>query len=196
MLTPSHMRQITLAFLLLLTACALHAESPVKLTDEQLRTQIVGVWYFEVLPDLKQQIAERVQYFPGGKFVADYRISGPGSEKYLRALGTWKIEEGKFSETSRETSDPAIKFPTFTRQVLAIDARHMILVTSDGTRAELWRGKAPLEDGKPTVSSLDQKKFFEELMAMHLSGWRSVPAGDGKVSFRLDSRIIEDAAHK
>jgi hypothetical protein len=143
-----------------------------------------------------KHIGTRMQYFPDGRFVGDYRISGPGSEQYLRSVGTWKVSGGQFSESAKETSDTAVSFPTFVRRVVAIDRNHMILETSDGTRAELWRGKTPLERGARSVSSLNRKKLFSELLSMHVSGYRSVPAGGGNVSFRLDSRKIEKPSHR
>ncbi len=194
--TTPDMKIIVRTIFLLAVTCSVHAAQPVKLSDEQLRTAITGVWFSEELPNLMKHIATRMQYFPDGRFVGDYRISGPGSEQYIRSIGTWKVAGGQFSETAKKTSDPAIKFPTFVRHVVAIDRNHMILETSDGARAELWRGKAQLETAKVSVSSLDRKKLFAQLLAMHVSGYRSVPAGGGNVSFRLDSRKIQNPPHK
>ena len=117
--------------------------------------------------------------------------------RYLHSVGSWKVSGGEFSETAEKTSDPAISFPIFVRQVVAIDLRHMILETSDGTRAELWRGKMPLETGARSVSSLDRKKLFSALLSMHVSGYRSVPDGGGNVSSgstaaRLKSRLTNE----
>jgi len=51
-----------------------------QLTDGQLRAQIVGVWYCEALRDTLHHNGGRLQYFPDGLFIADYRISGVASE--------------------------------------------------------------------------------------------------------------------
>jgi hypothetical protein len=167
----------------------------VKLSDEQLRAQILGVWFTEELPDLTRHIAQRMQYFANGRFIGDFRISGPGSEKYIRSLGIWSVKDARFSETAEQTSDPAIKFPSFFRYVTTIDSKHMILETEDGSRAEYWRGNGPLQSGTPSVSSVDHKQLFKELLVMHVSGYREVPDGKGAVSFRLDSRKIENPPH-
>jgi hypothetical protein len=137
-----------------------------------------------------------MQYFPDGRFIGDYRVSGPGSEQYLRSVGSWKVSNKQFSEAAEKTSDPAISFPSFVRHVVAIDRNHMILETSDGTRAELWRGKVQLETETRSVSSLNRKKLFSDLLSMHVSGYRSVPAGGSNVSFRLDSRKLEQSPHQ
>ena len=191
-----HMKSEFLIALLITVASSVYAAPPAKLSDAQLREKIVGVWFSEELPNLMKHIATRMQYFPDGRFIGDYRISGPGSEQYLRSVGRWKVSGGEFSETAEKTSDPAISFPIFVRHVVAIDPNHMILETSDGTRAELWRGKMPLETGARSVSSLDRKKLFSALLSMHVSGYRSVPDGGGNVSSRLDSRKIEKPPHQ
>jgi hypothetical protein len=183
---------VTILFTVAFRCVAIDA---VKLNDEQLRAQIVGIWFTEELPELTRHVAQRMQYFPNGRFIGDFRISGPGSEKYIRSLGIWSVKDGEFAETAEQTSDPAIKFPSFFRYVIAIDDKHMILGTEDGSRAEYWRGKGPLESSTPTVSSVDHKELLKELLAMHVSGYRDVPDGKGAVSFRLDSRKIENPPH-
>jgi hypothetical protein len=180
---------------LVLIACLSFAATPVKLTDDQLRAKIAGVWFGEELPAVTTHIGERYQYFPDGRFVADYRISGPGTERYIRSIGTWKVSGGQFSETVEHTNFEK-RFPTFIRHVTAIDTKHIVLETSDGTHAELFRGKAQLENGTPSLSSLDRAKLLKELASAHVSGFHSVPAGNGMSSFRLDSRKIEQAKHQ
>jgi hypothetical protein len=59
---------------------ALRSLSAVELSDEQLREKIVGVWYCEALRDTLHHNGGRLQYFPDGLFIADYRISSPGLE--------------------------------------------------------------------------------------------------------------------
>jgi hypothetical protein len=49
---------------------------------------------------------------------------------------------------------------------------------------------------KLVITSLNRKKLFSKLLLMHLSGYRTVPAGGGNVSFRLDSRKIEKPPHQ
>jgi hypothetical protein len=184
------MKYILCSVAFVVAAVSLHAAPPVKLSDQQLRAEIVGVWFGEELPEITRHIAQRTQYYPDGRFVSDFRISGPDTEHYIRSVGTWQVVGGQFSETTQQTSDPAIKFPTLTRHVVAIDRHHMILETSDGTRAEYWLGNGQLERVNRSVSSVDRKRLLADLAAMHVSGYHSVPAGDGSHSFQLDSRKI------
>ena len=66
---------------------SIFAAPAVELSDAQLRQKIVGVWFSEELPNLMEHIGTRLQYYPDGQVIGDYRISGPGSESYLRTLG-------------------------------------------------------------------------------------------------------------
>jgi len=109
------------AILSLVIACNSFSSEPVKLSDDQLRKSIVGVWFAEDMRDLKMHVGQRMQYFSDGHFVGDFRISGPGHERYLRSLGVWSVTDGKFSETAEQTSDPEIKFPSFFRYVVSVD---------------------------------------------------------------------------
>jgi hypothetical protein len=72
-----------------------------QLTDEQLRAQIVGVWYCEALRDTLHHNGGRLQYFPDGLFIADYRISSVASEQYVRTRGRWSVDHRVFTETAR-----------------------------------------------------------------------------------------------
>ena len=184
------------AILSLVIACNSFSSEPVKLSDDQLRKSIVGVWFAEDMRDLKMHVGQRMQYFSDGHFVGDFRISGPGHERYLRSLGVWSVTDGKFSETAEQTSDPEIKFPSFFRYVVSVDSKHMILGLDDSSRTEWWRGKWPLEHLDPTVSSADHKQLFEQLLEMHVSGYREVPDGKGSVSSRLDSRMLGNPPSK
>src|SRR5689334_19800806 len=93
-----------LTLLLVVIASVTFAAAPVKLSDDQLRAKIAGVWFTEELPEVTTHIGERYQYFPDGRFVSDFRISGPGSERYIRSIGTWKVSGGQFSETVQQTN--------------------------------------------------------------------------------------------
>ena len=187
---PRILKFAVLTALLLGIAFPLHAAPPVKLSDEQLRTKITGVWFAEELPHLMRHIGERMQYFPDGRFLGDYRISTPNGEHYLRNAGTWKVSGGQFSETTEKCSEPGLKLPTLVRHVVTIDREHMIIETSDGTRSELWRGDVELEKGRRSVSSVDRKKLFAQLLAMRVSGYRFEPIGNGKSRIRIDTRKI------
>jgi hypothetical protein len=177
----------TLAFVLCSTA---YAAAPVKLSDEQLRAAIAGAWFSEELPQMMRHIAERMQYFPDGRFIGDYRISTPSSEHYIRNTGTWKVKNGQFSEATERCSESGINLPTLVRHVVVIDRAHMIIETSDGTRSELWRGDFPLEKDHRTVSKVDRKELFSQLLAMRVSGYRLVPSGKGYATIRIDTRKI------
>ena len=166
-----------------------YAAPAVKLSDEELRAKIAGVWFSEELPQMMRHIAERMQYFPDGRFVGDYRISTPSSEHYIRNIGTWKVDGGQFSETTEKCSDP-VKLPTLVRHLVVIDRGHMIIETNDGTRSELWRGDFELEKGRRSVSSVDRKKLFAQLLAIHVSGYRFEPVGNGYSRIRIDTRKI------
>jgi hypothetical protein len=186
------MKYVPFLIAFVLVGVSLRAAAPVKLSDQQLRDEIVGVWFGEELPEITRHIAQRTLYYPDGRFVSDFRISGPDMEHYLRSVGTWQVVAGKFSETTQQTSEPGIKFPTLIRHVTAIDHRHMMLETSDSTRAEYWRGSGQLERGNHSVSSVDRKRLLADLGAMHVSGYHSVPAGNGSHSFQIDSRKIRN----
>jgi hypothetical protein len=164
------------------------------LSDEQLRAQIAGVWYCEDMQEVTKHAAGRLQYFPDGRFIADYRVSGPGNEHYIRTLGTWKVAGGLFTESVSKHSDPKQSFGTLVRRVIAIDKRRMILGPADGgsARFEIWRGKTKLDDSEGSMASI-QKKLLTDLESMHISGFRPIPAGNGMVSWRLDSRKIQTA---
>jgi len=153
-------KQFTIFALALMLCASLYGSPPVKLSDEQLRTAIVGVWFSEELPQMMRHIAERMQYFPDGRFVGDYRISTPSSEHYIRNAGTWKVSGGQFSEATDKCSEPGVNLPTLVRHGVVMDHTHMIIETADGTRSELWRCEFPLEKNNRTVSSVDHKKAF------------------------------------
>jgi len=187
---PRFLNLAIAATLALIIDFTLYASPPVKMSDEQLRSAIAGVWFGEELPQLMRHIAERMQYFPNGTFVGDYRLSTPSSEHYIRNLGTWKVSGGQFSETTEKCSEQGVNFPTLIRHVVIIDHTHMILETADGTRAELWRGDFPLEKNQRTISSVDHKKLFSQLLAMRVSGYRLVPSGKGYSTIRIDTRKI------
>ena len=189
-MSPRFLNFAIFAALALIVHSAVYASPAVKLSDEQLRSAIAGVWFSEELPQLMRHIAERMQYFPDGRFVGDYRISTPSSEHYIRNAGMWKVTGGQFSETTEKCSEPDVNIPTLTRHVVVIDRTHMIIETTDGTRSELWRGDFPLEKNHRAVSSVDHKKLFSQLLAMHVSGYRLVPSGKGYSTIRIDTRKI------
>ena len=83
---PRFLNLAIAATLALIIDFTLYASPPVKMSDEQLRSAIAGVWFGEELPQLMRHIAERMQYFPNGTFVGDYRLSTPSSEHYIRNL--------------------------------------------------------------------------------------------------------------
>jgi hypothetical protein len=161
--------------------------------DKQLRAQIVGVWYTEEMKEITRHIAGRLQYFPDGRFIADHRISSSGGEQYVRTSGRWSVDQGLFAETVDESS-PKKNIPPLVRRVIAIDSRHMIIAPADNDKArvEIWRGKTKLDASEDAKDSM-QKKLLADLESMHVSGFRRQDAGNGKVSWRLDSRLIEAA---
>jgi len=165
-----------------------------QLSDKQLRAQIVGVWYTEDMKEVTRHVGGRLQYFPDGRFIADYRISTPGGEQYVRTVGRWNVDHGLFAETVDKISDPKENIPPLVRRVVAIDSRHMILAPAGGAsaRLEIWRGKTKLDASEGSTAAI-QKKLLADLESMHVSGFRPVPAGNDMVSWRLDSRKIQTA---
>ena len=187
------MKTILLLVLALLVQWPLQGAPPVKPADEQLRTKIVGVWFGEELVPPMRHVGQRSQYFPDGRFACDSRLSSPGGEHYIRNIGRWTVNGGVFSDTTTSCSDP-VKIPTLIRHVVVIDHGHMILETDNGTRFEMWRGPFELETGGQSLTSVNHKRLFEELMAMHVSGYRLVPAGKGYSSIRFDTRVTAKPA--
>ena len=115
------MKLTVLATLAVMIGSSIYPAPPVKLSDEKLREAIAGAWFSEELPQMMRHIAERMQYFPDGRFIGDYRISTPSSEHYIRNTGTWKVSNGKFSEATEKCSEPGINLPTLVRHVVVID---------------------------------------------------------------------------
>jgi hypothetical protein len=195
-ITPwiSSMRALMLsASLLALSLCPLAAE----LSDDQLRAQIVGVWYCEDLRDTLRHNGGRLQYFPDGLFIADYRLSSPGSEQYVRTRGRWRVTHGIFTETAEYIAGTSESIPKLGRRVVAIDAKKMVLAPAAGgsARFTIWRGKTKLDATEHSIEAT-QKKLLAELGAMHISGFKPNSPGPGPVSWRLDSRVIEAAKKK
>jgi hypothetical protein len=168
-----------------------------ELSDRQLRSQIVGVWYTEDIKQVTRHVGGRLQYFPDGHFIADYRISTPGGEQYVRTIGRWNVDHGLFAETVDKISDPKENIPPLVRRVTAIDNHRMILAPAGAGNARfgIWRGKTKLDASEGSMASI-QKKLLADLESMHVSGFRPVDAGNGMVSWRLDSRKILEAAHR
>jgi hypothetical protein len=165
------------------------------LTSDQLQALIPGVWFSEDLVfrdnDGPLHVGERIQYFPGGQFAADYRISYAGGAEYIRMTGDWSITDGKFIETAKESSNPEKIAPPLTRRIVTITGKKMIVVSDDGTHAAVMvRGDAKPATGKISVSSLDEKKLFKDLQSVHMSGFNPVPVpGSDKSSWVLDSHM-------
>jgi hypothetical protein len=180
-----------------LFAALFSSAAAAQLSDDQLRTKIVGVWYCEDLHDTLHHAGERMQYFPDGLFIADYRISSPGSEQYVRTRGRWSVSHGIFTETAQYIAGTNQSIPKLARRVAAIDSQKMVLAPPDGgsARFTIWRGKAKLDPSEHSMEAT-QKKLVAELEAMHMSGFRPNGPGPGPVSWRLDSRVIEAAKKK
>ena len=168
-----------------------------QLTDHQLRAQIVGVWYCEALRDTLHHNGGRLQYFPDGLFIADYRVSSVASEQYVRTRGRWNVDHCVFSETADSVAGTDESIPKLARRVVAIDRQKMVLApaTGGGARFTIWRGKTKLDAAEHSMEAT-QKKLLAELQAMHMSGFRPNGSGPGPVSWRLDSRVSEAAKKK
>ena len=62
------MKLTVLATLAVMIGSSIYPAPPVKLSDEKLREAIAGAWFSEELPQMMRHIAERMQYFPDGRF--------------------------------------------------------------------------------------------------------------------------------
>jgi hypothetical protein len=177
-----------------LAVATLGSLTAAKLTDDQLRAQIVGVWYCEALRDTLHHNGGRLQYFPDGLFIADYRISSVASEQYVRTRGRWSVDHGVFAETADYVAGTDESIPKLARKVVAIDRQKMVLAPAAGgdARFTIWRGKTKLDPTEHPMQAT-QKKLLAELEAMHMSGFRPNSPGPGPVSWRLDSRVIQTA---
>jgi len=186
------MRALMLAFGLVAASAA-----AIQPSDDQLRAQIVGVWYCEALRDTLHHNGGRLQYFPDGLFIADYRISSVASEQYVRTRGRWNVDHGVFTETADHVAGTDESIPKLARQVVAINRQKMVLAPAagSGARFTIWRGKTKLDPSEHSMEAT-QKKLLPELEAMHMSGFRPNGSGPGPVSWRLDSRVIEAAKKK
>jgi hypothetical protein len=165
-----------------------------ELSDDQLRSKIVGVWYCEYLRDTLHHNGGRLQYFPDGLFIADYRISSVGNEQYVRTRGRWSADHGVFTETADYVAGTEESIPKLARRIAAIDTRKIVLVPAagGGERFTIWRGKTKLDSAEHSMKAT-QKKLLAELEAMHMSGFRPNGPGPGPVSWRLDSRVVQAA---
>jgi hypothetical protein len=165
-----------------------------QLTDDQLRAQIVGVWYCEALRDTLHHNGGRLHYFPNGLFIADYRISNVGSEQYVRMRGRWIVDHGVFTETADYVAGTDESIPKLARRVVATDRQKMVLAPAPGAGARftIWRGKTKLDPNEHSMVAT-QKKLLTELETMHMSGFRPNSSGSGPVSWRLDSRVVQVA---
>jgi hypothetical protein len=165
-----------------------------QISDDQLRGQIVGVWYCEALRDALHHNGGRLQCFPDGLFIADYRISSVGTEQYVRTRGRWSVDHGVFTETADYVAGTDESIPKLARRVVAIDARKMVLAPAagGGARFTIWRGNKKLDSSEHSMEAT-QKKLLAELEAMHMSGFRPNGSGPGPVSWRLDSRVVQGA---
>ena len=157
------------------------------MSDDELRGEIVGVWFGEQLVPPMRHVGQRSQYFSDGRFTCDSRLSSFGGDHYIRNVGRWTVKGGQFSDITTACSDP-IKIPTLVRHVVVIDHVHMILETENGTRFEMWQGPFALEKSDQSLSAVDHKKLFTQLMTMHMSGYRLAPAGKGRSSIVFDTR--------
>jgi hypothetical protein len=144
-----------------------------QLTDDQLRAQIVGVWYCEALRDTLHHNGGRLQYFPDGLFIADYRISSVASEQYVRTRGRWSVDHGVFTETADYVAGSDESIPKLARQVVAINRQKMVLAPAagGGARFTIWRGKTRLNPSEHSMEAT-QKNLLAELEAVHMSGFR------------------------
>ena len=100
-----------------------------------------------------------------------------------------------FTETVDKISDSNQSMPPLVRRVIAIDTRRMIIAPTSNSKAriELWRGKTRLDGSEPPKAVII-KKLLADLESMHVSGFRRVDAGNGMLSWRLDSRAVRAAA--
>ena len=189
------MRALMLTFSLF--AALFSSAAADQLSDDQLRAKIVGVWYCEDLRDTLHHNGGRLQYFPDGLFIGDYRLSSPGSEQYVRTRGRWSVDHGTFTETAEYIAGTSESIPKLARRVVAIDGKKMVLAPAagGGARFTIWRGKTNLDATEHSMEAT-QKKLLAELEAVHMSGFRPNSSGPGPVSWRLDSRVIEAAKKK
>ena len=78
------------------------------------------MWYCEALRDTLHHNGGRLQYFPDGLFIGDYRIYSVASEQYVRTRGKWSVDHGVFTETADYVAGTDESIPKLARQVVAI----------------------------------------------------------------------------
>ena len=166
----------------LVAACAAAAT---QLTDDQLRAEIVGVWYCEALRDTLHHNGGRLQYFPDGLFIADYRISSVASEQYVRTRGRWSVDHGVFTETANYVAGTDESVPKLARQIVAIDRQKIILAPAAGGGARFhhlaWKDEARsfrAFDGSDTEEAFDRARSdaHERLQTQRFRPWSCLMA--------------------
>jgi hypothetical protein len=147
----------------LLTGCASISSRSFR-SDADLKSAISRVWFGEELHSTTMHACARYQYFPDGRFLADYRISHLGSEEYVRSIGHWDIIHGIFLESVEETNHPSLKQHALQRRVLSIDDHSLLVEALSGRRAEYIRTDYPLTGSSTSLRGFDREAFLARLL--------------------------------
>lgn len=180
--------------LALVPGCATVSDRPPK-SDEALKRQIAGVWFTEDLPNLTRHVCARTQYFPDGRFVADYRVSGVDQEEFIRSIGTWDVVSGIFTESVTGNTSPKLQNDTLNRRVRSISPDKMVIVAvaKHGKTATLFRANVPLSSDPIKLRECSHAEFLEQAKALGMRGFLSAPTtfkGKGYNAWRIESRYI------
>ena len=120
-------------------------------SDEELRRLIVGTWWLHMPGE--RTAPQKTIFGDDGSFksigFADKSCTRPGGT----LSGTWKIENGRLSETAIEISPPSARSPSpgqvTTDEILSISPSEKLLRTERGILLRLTRGTdCPSEDAR------------------------------------------------
>jgi hypothetical protein len=146
-------------------------------------------------------VCGRCQYFPGGRFVADARVSHPGKDEYVRSIGSWDVVDGVFVESVDRASSPRMNPPPLRRRVVSIDHRAMIVTTAShprGPRTEFIATRFAFSKGSSSLGDFDRGEFLAQAKQLGIRGFLPVPVdyqGKSYNAWRVESRVLKAFEH-
>ncbi len=153
-------------------------------------SQIVGVWMFDELASTTTHVASRTHYYPDGSFVADYRISHPGSSSCFRETGRWSFEGDLFVEESTSTTNPTGRqTPKLLRRIESASSSELLLASRTGMKAHLRRGPKL----HPKGFRLSEQDLLADLAPLKMRGFIPfpIPGQPGQSGWRVECTMIE-----
>jgi len=176
-----------LLYVCLLTACS---TVPVPSSSDNQLSGIVGVWMYDELASTTTHVASRTHYYADGTFVADYRISHPGSSSCFRETGHWNFKDGLFVEESLTTTNPrGRKIPKLSRRITSVSKHDLHLASDTGIKAHLHKGST----FHPKGFKLTESGLLADLAPYKMRGFIpvSVDGRPDQQGWRVECTMIE-----